>query len=155
MTQLENVEGSCLCGAVTLKAAEVAPHFTACHCEICRKWGGGPYLAVSCTSEVRFDGEEHVGVFDSSQWAERGFCTKCGTHLFYRLKHNQRYGIPLGLIDEDLGELAFSRQFFIDKKPACYTFAEETETLTEAQVFALFAGAEGALESECPKKEPS
>jgi hypothetical protein len=141
MAELTNVKGSCLCGAVTLTAAEIAPHFAACHCGMCRKWGGGPYLAVSCTGELQIDGEENVGVFDSSAWAERGFCTRCGTHLYYRLKQGQRYGIPVGLLDGDLGELAFSRQYFIDKKPDCYSFSEQTETLTEAQVFELFAGA--------------
>jgi len=63
----------------------------ACYCGMCRRWGGGPLLAVDCGTSVRLTGEEHVGVFASSKWAERGFCKQCGSHLFYRLKQNGQY----------------------------------------------------------------
>ena len=81
---------------------------------------------------------DRVAVFDSSQWAERGFCKRCGTHLFYRLKHNQEHNVPLGLFD-DAASPAFYLQYFIDKKPAYYTFADKTEEMTEAQIFEKYA----------------
>jgi len=33
----------------------------------CRRWGGGPLLAVRCGSDVTIEGAGAVGVFDSSQ----------------------------------------------------------------------------------------
>jgi hypothetical protein len=138
MSEQSSVEGRCLCGAVTMTVAQVDNKLTACHCEMCRRWGGGPLLAVGCDGEVQIQGEEAVGVYDSSPWAERGFCKTCGTHLFYRIKQAQQYHLPLGLFGDAVSP-TFIRQYFIDKKPGCYTFAEQTEDLTEAQVFELFA----------------
>jgi hypothetical protein len=105
---------------------------------MCRKWGGGPLLAVDCGADVVIEGEENVGVYDSSQWAERGFCTRCGTHLFYRLKQNQQYHIPAGLLD-GCDDLVFESQVFIDEKPGYYAFANETKNMTGAEIFAMYA----------------
>ena len=107
---------------------------------MCRKWGGGPLLAVDCGSELTFEGEESISVFDSSQWAERAFCKKCGSHLFYRVKESSQYIVPVGLFEDD-GAFVFDHQIFIDRKPAYYQFANETTNMTEAEVFAKYAPA--------------
>ncbi|OWY69010.1 aldehyde-activating protein [cyanobacterium TDX16] len=131
-------KGSCLCGAVSLSTTSFDRHIAACHCSMCRKWGGGALLAVECGSDVSFKGEENVGIYQSSEWAERGFCKKCGSHLFYRLKQNHQYYIPAGIFDNDEG-LVFEHQVFIDEKPAYYSFANETKNMTGAELFAQFA----------------
>ena len=105
---------------------------------MCRRWGGGPLLAVDCGTAVKIAGDAHVGVFDSSQWAERGFCTRCGTHVFYRLKQSGQYLVPAGLLDD--AQLSFTHQVFIDEKPAYYEFVNETENMTGAEVFAKYGG---------------
>lgn len=135
MSATMNATGSCLCGGVTLTAQAVNPNADACHCGMCRKWGGGPLLAVECGSKVSFTGEENIAIFDSSVWAERGFCRQCGTHLFYRLKESPRYAIPAGLLDSE-GQLSLHQQIFIDEKPAFYAFANDTRNLTGEEVFA-------------------
>jgi hypothetical protein len=132
-----NEIGGCLCGAVRFSANEFSKKAGACHCGMCRKWGGGPLMAVDCGAEVAFKGEENITVFDSSDWAERGFCKKCGSHLFYRLKQNQQHMIPVGLFD-DQQPFVFNHQVFIDKKPAFYSFANETKNMTEAEIFAMY-----------------
>ena len=76
----------------------------------------------------------------SSDWAERGFCNRCGTHLFYRLKAQGQVILPAGLFDDDTG-LEFEHQIFIDRKPPYYTFADNTRDMTEAEVFAKYAPA--------------
>jgi len=101
---------------------------------MCRKWTGGPLLTVSCGSDVQFSGEENIGVYDSSAWAERGFCKKCGSGLFYRVKGNQQHHMPIGLFD-NLEGITFEGQVFIDKKPDYYSFANETENMTETEAF--------------------
>jgi len=129
---------SCLCGEVRIKANHVSRHVTACHCHMCRKWGGGPFMEVDCGTEVSFEGEQSISVFDSSEWAERGFCKQCGSHLFYRLKDTKQHMIPVGLFD-DANNFSFDHQVFIDKKPAYYRFANKTKDMTEAEVFAMYA----------------
>ncbi|UTV29500.1 GFA family protein [Photobacterium atrarenae] len=138
MEQHQAVSGSCLCGKVTLKAEQADLHVGACHCGMCRKWGGGPYLAVEAGDQVTIDGEAFVSRFASSEWAERGFCSVCGTHLFYRLKDKNQYIVPAGLLDQQ-DKLVMSHQIFIDKKPEYYAFSNSTENMTEAEVFAKYA----------------
>lgn len=130
--------GKCLCGSVGVTAASLSPHAGACHCGMCRKWGGGPLIAVDAGADVDFSGAENIKAFESSDWAERGFCRVCGTHLYYRLKQSGQYILPVGLLDDAEG-LVFDHQVFIDAKPALYDFANTTENLTGAELFAKYA----------------
>ena len=139
MSDEQAVTASCLCGTIRITAKTPSKHLGACHCNMCRTWGGGPLLAIECGAEVSIDGAERVTVYDSSAWAERGFCSRCGSHLFYRLKGNQHYAIPAGLFDEDPAA-TFDHQVFIDEKPAYYSFANKTSDMTGAEVFAKYGG---------------
>ncbi len=139
MTDTFTGRGTCLCGATGFESETIAKKIGACHCSMCRKWGGGPLLAVDCGTKVVLRGEENIGVYDSSEWAERGFCKQCGTHLFYRLKETQQYIAPAGLLDVDTSLLVFDHQVFIDEKPSYYDFANETHTMTGEEVFAKYA----------------
>src|SRR3954471_21793619 len=121
--------GGCLCKAVSFTAEGVSPKYSACHCGMCRQWGGGPYFGVPVAS-VTFAGEEHIGRYVSSEWAERGFCTKCGTHLFYFLRPASRYMLSMGVFD-DASSLSLSREIFIDRKPASYALEGDHERWTE------------------------
>ncbi|WP_027708982.1 GFA family protein [Zooshikella ganghwensis] len=141
MSTPDSCEGTCLCGAVKIHATNVKPHVGACHCGMCRKWSGGPLLAVECGSQLTFEGKENITAFSSSAWAERGFCKHCGTHIFYHLKDTEDYIIPAGFFDKPTS-FTFDHQIFIDKKPDYYTFANETENMTEAEVFAKYMPAE-------------
>jgi hypothetical protein len=134
---LPTVSGKCLCGGVTVSFSLEKQTFDACHCGMCRKWGGGPALTVDGGSKIQFTGEDLIATYDSSEWAQRGFCKRCGTHLFYRLKQSNFHNFPLGLI-ENTEHLKFGLQIFIDRKPDHYSFANKTETMTQAEVFAKF-----------------
>ena len=129
--------GSCLCGAVRVAVSATDNRVGACHCRMCRTWGGGPLLTIECEDAVGFEGHDNITVFDSSPWAERGFCRTCGTHLFYRLKKEGHYAIPAGLLERQ-EPLVLAKQVFIDEKPAFYSFANETECLAGAEVFAQY-----------------
>ena len=138
MTDSKINKASCVCGSVKVEVAEINPKFTVCHCDSCRQWGGGPLFAVQCGTSVTFEGAESIKEYDSSAWASRGFCSNCGTHLFYRLKKTGSYNMPVGLFP-DLENLEMSMQYFSDKRPAYYCFANETAEMTEAEIFAYFA----------------
>ncbi|WP_442512508.1 GFA family protein, partial [Novilysobacter longmucuonensis] len=43
------MEGSCLCNSIIVSAPAEA-EVGVCHCSMCRRWGGGPMLAVHCRS---------------------------------------------------------------------------------------------------------
>ncbi|MEY2831319.1 MAG: hypothetical protein RLZZ574_577 [Cyanobacteriota bacterium] len=136
MSDASIAQGSCLCGAVSLSTTSIDHHVAACHCSMCRKWGGGALLGVESDGDVSFSGEENIGVYQSSEWAERGFCTKCGSHLFFRLKDNNHYYIPVGILDRD-EDFVFDLQVFVEEKPQYYSFANETKTMTGEELFAM------------------
>ena len=129
--------GSCLCGAVTITTNTLGDNVGACHCHMCRRWSGGPLLAIDCGTDVEIDGVEHVATYDSSEWAERAFCKTCGSNLFYRLKESGQYMVGAGLFEPD-PEVRFASQVFIDSKPDYYDFANDTKNLTGQQVFELY-----------------
>lgn len=132
MSSSKPAKGKCLCGAVEISVEKIASEVGVCHCSMCRKWGGGPYVAVDCGTEVSIKGEEHVTAFNSSDWAERMFCSDCGTHLFYRLKATGQHIATVGLFEDD-SSFVLNHQIFIDEKPAYYEFANKTENMTGAE----------------------
>lgn len=135
MSETIKVTGSCLCKAVSFKGEVGHREFHACHCGMCRQWGGGPFLSVE--AKVQFEGESHITAFASSDWAERGFCGQCGTHLFYRFKGAPQCYISLGVLD-NTEDFKFQSQIYVDKKPHYYQFINKTEEMTEAEVLAKF-----------------
>ena len=73
--------GTCLCGATRLKVTVDNTDISACHCSMCRKWTGGPLLVVHCSQPPVIEGRA-PSVYESSDWAQRGFCGQCGTQLY-------------------------------------------------------------------------
>ena len=141
MSDATERHGHCLCGDIRITAKSPANKVCACHFGMCRRWGGGPFMEIDCGTDVSFDGEENISVFSSSPWAERGFCKKCGSHLFYRIKETGQHMMPVGLFDDSDG-LVFTDQVFIDEKPAFYRFAGETQNMTGAELLALYGSSE-------------
>lgn len=133
--------GKCLCGKVKVELELSNKEVAACHCSMCRTWSGSPMMAIECDGSISFSGETSIAKYQSSDWAERGFCQHCGTHLYYLLKPANQYHIPAGLLG-DLSGYHFSHQIFIDEKPEYYSFANKTTNMTGAEVFAHFADGE-------------
>ena len=94
-------------------------------------------MEIDCGTDVTFDGDDNVSVYASSDWAERGFCRQCGTHLFYRFKANGKYAVPIGLFEED-DHLEFTHQVFVDERPSYYKFSNDTEDMTGPELFAKY-----------------
>ncbi len=138
MSETIEANGSCLCQRVKVSAKRMSKNFGACHCSMCKTWGGGPLLASDCGTEVSFEGQDNISVYNSSDWAERGFCKHCGTHLFYKLKEKSVYHMPLGLfvLPE---EMQFESQIFIENKPGYYEFSNATKNMTGEEAFAAYA----------------
>lgn len=128
----------CLCGVVKITAAEINPKFTVCHCLSCRGWGGAPFFAVQCGANISIEGSEKIKTYDSSDWASRGFCSDCGTHLFFRFKDSGDCNMPVGLF-QDLDGLKMDMQYFSDQRPNYYCFSNQTKEMTKADIMTHFA----------------
>ena len=102
---------------------------------MCRRWAGGNgFLAAACEG-VTFTSEAALGRYDSSDWAQRGFCKQCGTTLFYFLKPSSAYLMSVGAFD-DQEPFRLVREICIDRKPSGYAFVGDHERWTEAETFA-------------------
>jgi hypothetical protein len=143
---MSSEQGHCLCGAVKFEVTLENHQVGVCHCDMCRRWGGASMM-VETHTPPRFEDSSQVRVHASSDWAERGFCAQCGSHLFYRLKSDSFYGIPVGLFDDNGQPWALAMEVFIEEKPGFYSFAGDARKLTGAELFAQH-GAEGSDASD-------
>ena len=98
--------GRCLCGAVEYACAS-EPMFQAnCHCDDCRRSGGGVYASLVFVSEnvlTLNSGELHCFSHetDRGNTATKYFCPTCGSQLFTRNSANPgRRGIRVGTITD-------------------------------------------------------
>lgn len=136
--------GACACGTVRFIAHGGGPEFGACHCETCRRWAGGPNLAMSVDGVTVTAGEDDIAVWASSAWAERASCATCGGKLWYRLTGGgpgTGYILAVAALD-DLSGLTLGAEIFTESKPAAYGFFEGSgKRMTGAEAMASFAAA--------------
>ncbi|MFZ5617248.1 MAG: GFA family protein [Pseudomonadota bacterium] len=113
--------GRCLCGAVVFTAARDRDHGDACHCSQCRRWSGNYWASVNVPFDsLRFaKGEDRLCWFKSSDLVRRGFCSECGSALFWHAHrhpdHAHRIAIALGALDEPTGVRVTEHIFVADK----------------------------------------
>ncbi len=138
MSETVQRTGKCLCGSVEIKITKDHHQVGTCHCEMCRRWASGPYMAVHVGKDIEISGEEHITAYQSSDWAERAFCSTCGTNLYYKLLGPGEFMLSAGLL-EDQSSLTLTNQIFIDEKPGYYDLADDTSKMTGPEVFAAYA----------------
>ena len=93
-------KGSCLCGAVTFEVAGDLPGPDACHCAMCRKHSGHYFASTDVPkSALTIHGEDKVTWFQSSEKARRGFCSLCGSSLFWDPQSRDWIGVAMGAFD--------------------------------------------------------
>ncbi len=136
---MPELQGQCMCGSVTVTATPAREALGACHCDQCRRWTSS--MLVTFPAEPGYAALGPVKTFTSSDWAERAFCSDCGSALWYRITlpgemHGQTQ-IAAGLF-EDTGH-PLSLELYIDKKPAGYAFAGDRRQMTKAEVEAMYA----------------
>lgn len=92
--------GGCQCGAVRFAIYTEPARLSLCHCRMCQKAGGGPFLALADVKHADFAWTRgKPGTFVSSSHAERDFCPACGTPLSYREKDGEYIELTMGSFD--------------------------------------------------------
>lgn len=76
--------GGCFCGRIRYEASGTPFNATSCHCTICRRTTGAPFVTWFSVrrSEFRLIGLEPAR-FRSSAQATRSFCPECGTQITF------------------------------------------------------------------------
>lgn len=96
--------GSCLCGAVRFEVTGPLRPPDACHCVQCRKQSGHFWVSTNVArSELNIHGEESLAWFQSSAKVRRGFCSRCGSYLFWDPIEKDRIAVAMGAVDPPSG----------------------------------------------------
>ncbi|KPD12186.1 GFA family protein [Phaeobacter sp. 11ANDIMAR09] len=136
---MSELHGHCMCGAVTVSMTPARHSLGACHCDMCRRWTSSMLMTLPASPGYAALGP--VKTYVSSDWAERAFCSECGSALWYRItapgKMHGQTQMAAGLFD-NAGESTLSLELYIDKKPEGYAFAGPQRKMTEADVMAAF-----------------
>ena len=116
-----------MCGEVKFEVEGDLGSSDACHCVQCRKWTGH-YLASTDIprSALSIHGSENLTWYQSSEKVRRGFCSSCGSSLFFdptdRKKHDW-IGISLGAFDGPT-RTRLSLHIFVAEKGDYYDLAD-------------------------------
>ncbi len=121
---LLEVSGGCYCGEVRYRARGVKPQVTECHCSQCRKQSGHRFASTGAkTSDMEIEGADKITWYRASPDAERGFCSICGSTLFWRRSDEDYSAILAASIDEPNG-LELTKHIFIESKGGYYEITD-------------------------------
>ncbi len=112
--------GSCLCGAVKYEVSGPLRDIIMCHCTQCQKTSGHHFAATAAMNEqLTITEDTGLSWYKSSDHAERGFCNKCGSSLFWRMPSTERTSILVGSFDDDV-MLPVSDHLFVAERKHYY-----------------------------------
>jgi hypothetical protein len=112
---MSQARGSCLCGELQFLARLPSKWVAHCHCTLCQRSNGAAFVTWVGMEASRCeisDPNARLAWHGSSEGAERGFCSRCGSPLFFR---SSRWP----------GELHITRANFrdpLDREPQVHVF---------------------------------
>lgn len=117
-------KGSCLCGAVTFEVQGDLPPPDACHCVQCRKQSGHFFASTDVPRErVTIHGSDKVSWYRSSEKVRRGFCSVCGSTLFWDPLVRDWIGLAMGAFDTPT-RTHLGMHIFVSQKGDYYEIAD-------------------------------
>ncbi|NMO15682.1 GFA family protein [Pyxidicoccus fallax] len=120
-------EGSCLCGAVRFEVTCALPPPAACHCSQCRKQSGHFWVSTDVPrSAVTIHGAEKLTWFRSSEKVRRGFCSTCGSFLFWDPLQSEKdiIAIAMGAFDKPT-DTRLAKHLFVAHKGDYYEITDD------------------------------
>jgi len=117
--------GSCLCGACAYEVRGPLRNIIACHCTQCRKQTGHFLAATSARlADFKLLRSEPLRWYRASNAAQRGFCSTCGSVLFWQADRAAQISITPGSIDGATG-LSIEKHIFCADKGDYYDIPAE------------------------------
>lgn len=98
---METWTGGCLCGAIRYAVTVQQSENWYCHCRMCQRWTGSVVAtdAIVKKKDLRITKGEPK-YYRSSHFAERGFCSDCGSPLIFRAIDDDWLSIQTGTLDD-------------------------------------------------------
>lgn len=123
-------KGSCLCGAVAFEVTGDLGPPDACHCVQCRKHSGHYFASANVPrAALVITGQDSVSWYASSAKARRGFCSRCGSSLFWDPLERDWIAIAMGAFDTPTST-HLEKHIFVAEKGDYY---EITDNLPQYQ----------------------
>lgn len=109
--------GRCLCGGVTFELSPPLREILVCHCSLCRRAGtlAGAYTGVPAEA-FRLTREDTLAWYRDVNERERGFCSRCGSTLFWRSSADW-VSVSAGALDGD-GDLRVAGHIYVGSAAA-------------------------------------
>ncbi len=111
--------GGCLCGAIRYSVAAMPKRGMHCHCSLCRRSSGAPYVSWFAISAADF----HVtgaapAHYASSDRAFRQHCPTCGTQLTFQFHSRPEFIlVTIGSLDRPEAVKPSEHVFWEDRVP--------------------------------------
>ncbi len=98
---LGEFSGGCQCGAVRFHARAIRENPHVCYCRMCQKATGNLFAALVGVGHENLTWTRGKPTeFNSSKHVGRGFCSNCGTPLYYRYHGGPHISFTIGSFDE-------------------------------------------------------
>ncbi len=95
------IDGGCFCKAVRYTVDEGDYVVVNCHCSMCRKTSGAPFVTwLTVPRDIFRWTQGEPKCLQSSEHGNRYFCPECGTHMaFITMKREEFVDITTGSLD--------------------------------------------------------
>jgi hypothetical protein len=152
MPDEKKLTGGCLCGAVRYEAQGTPQLSAICHCRMCQRASGGPFMGLIFmpSDGVRLIKGELL-VYHSSPTARRHFCGRCGSPIIFERPVRSLSAIVVGSLDDpnifkpQMHVCAESAMTWLDIRDDAPRYAQKPEGMTPLVNYDPVTGGEGIL----------
>ena len=106
----------------------------ACHCKQCQRATGSYFMATGVAlSDLTIDDSQGALTWfrdPNGDWAERGFCNRCGSNIFWKRDNADYMAVTAGTLNEPTG-LKLTTHIFVDYKGDYYDITDGLPQLPE------------------------
>ena len=130
-TKASSRTGGCLCGAVRYEVRGPLRPVVMCHCTQCRRVTGHLMAATAARhADFTLLSQSALTWYDSSAEARRGFCSACGSTLFWQGLGRDYLAIAAGTLD-DSSDLRTACHIFTADKGGYYEITDGAPQLRD------------------------
>ena len=126
-----SVKGSCECQGVVFELTGELRDVVFCHCSQCRKTSGHYWAATQVSKgNLNLIRATSLSWYDSSDKARRGFCSVCGSSMFYERKGIDKISVSAGSLEIPTS-LDRMRHIYVASKGDYYDISDDLPQFEE------------------------
>ena len=126
-----SIKGSCECQGVVFELIGELRDVVFCHCSQCRKTSGHYWAATQVSKgNLNLIKATSLSWYDSSDKARRGFCSVCGSSMFYERKGIDKISVSAGSLEIPTS-LDRMRHIYVASKGDYYDISDDLPQFEE------------------------